>query len=111
LPGCGIFSKPKLRPGLFVIGTTQVATDTWGNTATSTPHRSLRSRPAHHPNERTNNYGLDDPTTRPAVTTPIIFHLFTLLYPDSTIVRKTACHGAILGFVMGHDLRRLFVSR
>ena len=33
------------------------------------------------------------------------------LYPDSTIVRKTACHGAILGFVMGHDLRRLFVSR
>ena len=34
-----------------------------------------------------------------------------ILYPDSTIVRKTACHGAILGFVMGHDLRRLFVSR
>src|SRR5664279_6315485 len=33
------------------------------------------------------------------------------VYPDSTIVRKTACHGAILGFVMGHDLRRLFVSR
>ena len=33
------------------------------------------------------------------------------IYPDSTIVRKTACHGAILGFVMGHDLRRLFVSR
>lgn len=24
---------------------------------------------------------------------------------------KAACHGAILGFVMGHDLRRLFVSR
>ena len=23
------------------------------------------------------------------------------IYPDSTIVRKTACHGAILGFVMG----------
>src|ERR1019366_4163621 len=36
---------------------------------------------------------------------------FVQLYPDSTIVRKTACHGAILGFVMGHDLRRLFVSR
>jgi hypothetical protein len=33
------------------------------------------------------------------------------VYPDSSIVRKTACHGAILGFVMGHDLRRLFVSR
>jgi tetratricopeptide (TPR) repeat protein len=33
------------------------------------------------------------------------------LYPDSSIVRKIACHGAILGFVMGHDLRRLFVSR
>jgi len=33
------------------------------------------------------------------------------LYPDSSIVRKTACHEAILGFVMGHDLRRLFVSR
>lgn len=32
-------------------------------------------------------------------------------YPDSSIVRKTACHGAIFGFVMGHDLRRLFVSR
>ena len=32
-------------------------------------------------------------------------------YPDSSIVRKTACHGTILGFVMGHDLRRLFVSR
>jgi hypothetical protein len=24
-----------------------------------------------------------------------------LVYPDSTIVRKTACHGAILGFVIG----------
>jgi len=23
------------------------------------------------------------------------------VYPDSTIVRKTACHGAILGFVIG----------
>jgi hypothetical protein len=23
------------------------------------------------------------------------------IYPDSTIVRKTACHGAILGFVIG----------
>src|ERR1039458_6863068 len=34
-----------------------------------------------------------------------------LVYPDSSIVRKTACHGAILGFVMGHDLRRLFVSQ
>jgi CPA2 family monovalent cation:H+ antiporter-2 len=34
-----------------------------------------------------------------------------LLYPDSSIVRKTACHRAILGFVMGHDLRRLFVCR
>jgi hypothetical protein len=34
-----------------------------------------------------------------------------ILYPDSSIVRKTACHEAILGFVMGHDLRRLFVSR
>jgi len=33
------------------------------------------------------------------------------VYPDSSIVRKTACHGAILGFVMGHDLRWLFVSR
>ena len=33
------------------------------------------------------------------------------IYPDSSIVRKTACHGAIFGFVMGHDLRRLFVSR
>jgi hypothetical protein len=33
------------------------------------------------------------------------------IYPDSSIVRKTACHGAISGFVMGHDLRRLFVSR
>jgi hypothetical protein len=33
------------------------------------------------------------------------------LYPDSSIVRKTACHRAILGFVMGHDLRRLFVCR
>lgn len=34
-----------------------------------------------------------------------------LVYPDSSIVRKTACHGTILGFVMGHDLRRLFVFR
>jgi tetratricopeptide (TPR) repeat protein len=34
-----------------------------------------------------------------------------LQYPDSSIVRKTACHEAIFGFVMGHDLRRLFVSR
>jgi len=34
-----------------------------------------------------------------------------LVYPDSSIVRKITCHGAILGFVMGHDLRRLFVSR
>jgi len=41
-PGCGIFSEPKSPPGLFVIGTTQVATDTidyvattWGNTSTS----------------------------------------------------------------------------
>src|SRR5258708_23935129 len=33
----------------------------------------------------------------------------SLLYPDSSIVRKTACPGAIFGFVMGHDLRRLFV--
>jgi hypothetical protein len=33
------------------------------------------------------------------------------IYPDSSIVRKTTCHGAILGFVMGHDLRRLFVFR
>jgi hypothetical protein len=33
------------------------------------------------------------------------------IYPDSSIIRKTACHGAIFGFVMGHDLRRLFVSR
>jgi hypothetical protein len=24
-----------------------------------------------------------------------------MVYPDSTIVRKTACHGAILGFVIG----------
>jgi len=24
-----------------------------------------------------------------------------IVYPDSTIVRKTACHGAILGFVIG----------
>jgi len=23
------------------------------------------------------------------------------VYPDTTIVRKTACHGAILGFVIG----------
>jgi hypothetical protein len=37
--------------------------------------------------------------------------LSSLIYPDSSIVRKTACHRAILGFVMGHDLRRLFVSR
>jgi hypothetical protein len=36
---------------------------------------------------------------------------FWYVYPDSSIVRKTACHGAIFGFVMGHDLRRLFVSR
>jgi peptidoglycan/LPS O-acetylase OafA/YrhL len=36
---------------------------------------------------------------------------YFVLYPDSSIVRKTACHRAILGFVMGHDLRRLFVSR
>jgi putative tryptophan/tyrosine transport system substrate-binding protein len=34
-----------------------------------------------------------------------------MVYPDSSIIRKTACHGAIFGFVMGHDLRRLFVSR
>ena len=34
-----------------------------------------------------------------------------LVYSDSSIVRKTACHWAILGFVMVHDLRRLFVSR
>jgi hypothetical protein len=39
------------------------------------------------------------------------FRLATNVYPDSSIVRKTACHRAILGFVMGHDLRRLFVSR
>ena len=32
------------------------------------------------------------------------------VYPDSSIVRKTACHGTVLGFVMGHDLRRLFIS-
>src|SRR5450759_2265371 len=32
------------------------------------------------------------------------------LYLDSSIGRKTACHEAIFGFVMGHDLRRLFVS-
>jgi hypothetical protein len=33
------------------------------------------------------------------------------VYSDSSIVRKTGCQGAIFGFVMGHDLRRLFVSR
>lgn len=38
-------------------------------------------------------------------------HRGAYVYPDSSIVRKTACHGAIFGFVMGHDLRRLFVSR
>jgi hypothetical protein len=44
LPGCGFSLSLNLRPEIFVIGTTQVATDTidhvatdtWGNTATST---------------------------------------------------------------------------
>jgi hypothetical protein len=44
LPGCGIFSKPKFPPGAFRHQHSQVATDTfdyvatdtWGNTATST---------------------------------------------------------------------------
>jgi len=53
------------------------------------------------------------PDRTPAIATPSYdeSEFEFLLYPDSSIVRKTACHGAIFGFVMGHDLRRLFVSR
>ena len=39
------------------------------------------------------------------------YYGLAIIYSDSSIVRKTACHWAILGFVMVHDLRRLFVSR